>query len=155
MSIGTKVEISGSSRVVVGRLDRVRRGKRTAFEATLPKPSAEPSHANAALALALAHAIQRSIDSGENRNQADVARKLQTTRARVTQLLDLTLLDPRIQKAVLRLTDTDMERISERTLRRIGSHESWSAQSAAWDDGVLIESPTTLDVPCGGDDRLT
>lgn len=126
MSVAMKVEASGGPRVVVGRLERVRRGKRTAIETTAPEPTAEPSPARVALTLALAHSIQRSIDSGEIRDQAEAARKLGTTRARVTQLLDLTLLPPGIQEAVLALMDAERPQATERKLREICRNESWS-----------------------------
>ena len=128
MSTAVKVEALSAPRVVIGRLERVRRGKRTVFEATAPEPAPEPSPARVALTLALAHAIQRSIDVGETRDQADAAQKLGTTRARVTQLLDLTLLCPRIQEAVLGMMDSDVEGMSELVLREICRHESWRLQ---------------------------
>ncbi len=51
--------------------------------------------------LALAHWIQRAIESGEVKYQADAARLLGLSRARVSQLLDLMLLAPDIQERLL------------------------------------------------------
>jgi ParB-like chromosome segregation protein Spo0J len=51
--------------------------------------------------LALAHKIQQAIDRGAVHNRAEVARRLGLTRARVTQLLDLTLLASDIQERIL------------------------------------------------------
>jgi len=44
--------------------------------------------------LGLAHAIERQIQAGAFKDYSDVARHHGLTRARVTQLLDLTLLAP-------------------------------------------------------------
>lgn len=53
--------------------------------------------------------------------------------ARVTQLLDLTLLAPAVQEAVLGMECVDgTEPVSERTLRDICRHDSWHLQQAAW-----------------------
>lgn len=128
MSTAVKVEAPSAARVVVGRIERVRRGKWTAFEVDVPKPVAAPMPARVALTLALAHGIQRAIDAGEIRDQAEAAQKLGMTRARVTQLLDLTLLAPRIQEAVLGVMDIRSEPVTERILRRICRHESWWLQ---------------------------
>jgi glutamine synthetase len=127
MSTAVKAEALTVPRVVVARLERVRRGKRTVFEATVPKPAAEPHPARVAITLALAHAIRRAIDAGEIRDQAHVAQKFGTTRARVTQLLDLTFLAPRIQEEILKLTAASKP-VNERMLREICRHESWGLQ---------------------------
>ena len=47
--------------------------------------------------LALAHRWHRLIDEGEIRDQAEVARRVGLTRARVTQIMSLIRLSPRIQ----------------------------------------------------------
>jgi hypothetical protein len=69
--------------------------------------------------LALAHKIQNAIDRGIVKDRAEVARKLGLTRARVTQLLDLTLLAPNIQEQILLAETVDgIEPMAERQLRR-------------------------------------
>jgi hypothetical protein len=91
--------VSGTQ-VVTGELHRVRRGHKNEFSAELPpEPSRRP--ARIAVTLALAHMIQRAIDRGEIRDQAEAARRLGVTRARMTQILDLTLLAPDLQERVL------------------------------------------------------
>src|SRR5450759_215481 len=90
------------TRVVSGALHRVRRGRWKGFSADPPRgPSRRP--ARVAVTLALAHQIQRAIDRGEIRDQAEAARRLGLTRARLTQILDLTLLAPDIQEEILLL----------------------------------------------------
>jgi muramoyltetrapeptide carboxypeptidase LdcA involved in peptidoglycan recycling len=71
-----------------------------------------------AVTLALAHTIQRAIDRGEIRDQSAAARRLGVTRARMTQILDLTYLAPTLQEEILFLEAVgDVEPLSERSLR--------------------------------------
>jgi ParB-like chromosome segregation protein Spo0J len=80
--------------------------------------------------LALAHKIREAIARGQVRDQADVARRLGFTRARVTQLMDLTLLAPDLQERVLGLEAVDgVEPISERVLRTVVHAGSWADQT--------------------------
>jgi len=79
--------------------------------------------------LALAHHIQSAIDRELVADRAAVARKLGFTRARVSQVLDLTLLAPDIQEAVLGLEAVDgVEPMAERTLRGVVRAGSWEGQ---------------------------
>ena len=123
-----------SSHLITGRFFRRRRGRVTFVEDTPTEPSATVRRpAKVARILALAHHVQRSIDSGAFSNQADVARKLGITRARITQLLDLLLLAPDIQEAILHLEAADgVEPLSERHLREIVKLASWTEQRALW-----------------------
>ncbi|MBC7173646.1 MAG: hypothetical protein H5U40_14495 [Polyangiaceae bacterium] len=89
--------------------------------------------AKVAQQLALAHHLQDAIDRGAVVDRADVARKLGLTRARVTQLLDLLLLAPDLQDAVLALEAVDgTEPMAERTLRAVAHAGTWAEQRAAW-----------------------
>jgi len=68
--------------------------------------------------LALAHKIQAAINHGAVRDSADVATRLGLSRARISQLLDLTLLAPQIQERILFAESVDgLEPLSERALR--------------------------------------
>lgn len=113
--------------VVVGQLFRVRRGREKRFVAEQPAAPAR-CPAKVALQLALAHRIQRAIESGEIRDQAEAARLLGLTRARVSQLVDLTLLAPDIQE---RLLDVEAGNPSERALRAVSGIEDWNGQRQA------------------------
>ncbi len=85
--------------------------------------------AKVARMLALAHHLQRLVDDGQVADRAALARKLGLTRARVTQLLDLLLLAPRIQAMVLTLEAIDgLEPMSERQLRSLVSSVAWEQQ---------------------------
>lgn len=128
MSTAVKIEVPGP-RVVVGRLQRTRSEGRPAVKAPKAIGGSEP--ARVALMLALAHTIQRAIDKGEIRDQAEAARRLGTTRARATQLLDLALLSPALQEQVFR----DEGSWSERSLRRVAAVASWTDQIEALPSG--------------------
>ena len=55
----------------------------------------------AARRLALAHFIERAIESGQIKDYADAARKLGVTRARLTQVMDSAVAPVAEQEAVL------------------------------------------------------
>jgi hypothetical protein len=83
--------------------------------------------------LALAHRIDAMIAAGELRDLADAARVLGLTRARVTQLMNLLLLAPRIQEAILELPPTmGRDTVTERSLRPIVAEPVWDRQLALW-----------------------
>lgn len=107
MSARAKTEgtAPAGAHVVTGELHRVRRGRSKGFAAaplqTAPDPTLPRRPARVAIMLALAWKIQRAIDRGEVRDRAEVARRVGMTRARVTQLLELTTLAPEDQERVL------------------------------------------------------
>ena len=92
-----------------------------------PKPAPRPLHV--ARTLALAHEIVRHIDEGTFADQADAARALGFTRARITQLVDLTLLAPDLQEEIL-FGEVVVGRdwVTERSLRLILRHSAWAEQ---------------------------
>jgi hypothetical protein len=51
--------------------------------------------------LALAHKFQRMLDRGEVESMAELARLGRVSRARITQIMDLLMVAPEIQEAVL------------------------------------------------------
>ena len=120
-----------------GSLVRVRRGCRKEFVEKGPEPrpmvAAVPPlarPAKIASLLVLAHHVQRMIDSGKVRDRAEVARRLGLTRARISQILDLLLLAPDIQEAVLFMEGVGS--VGEHALRDIVRHERWWEQREAW-----------------------
>lgn len=102
--------------------------------------------AKVAQQLALAHHLHAAIDRGAVADRADVARKLGLTRARVTQLLDLLLLAPDLQDAVLALEAVDgAEPMAERRLRAVAHAGTWAEQRAVWQQiGRLALTERTL-----------
>jgi|GEM_PF-652288 len=118
-----------------GQLFRTRKGRAWTFTEEPPPPAPEPVRrpARVAKTLAMAHAFEAAITRGELRDRADLARRLDLNRARVTQILDLVLLAPDIQEAVLHLEAVDgVEPAAERALRDVVRRESWSEQRVAW-----------------------
>ena len=112
------------------RLGR-RVGVSTAPIAGPPKVAPRPLHV--AWMLALAHDIVRHIGEGTFADQADAARLLGFTRARITQLVDLTLLAPTIQEEILFAeTAGGRDFVSERALRRTVASATWANQRAMW-----------------------
>lgn len=93
--------------------------RRTAAPA--PRPAGPTAIARR---LALAHRIEELIAAGELASYADAAQRFGLTRARITQVCDLTLLAPDIQAAVLlgRCEPRD------RHLREVGRHALWTDQ---------------------------
>ena len=84
--------------------------------------------------LALAHEIDRRVRAGELDDRAHAARVFGLTRARVTQIVSLTLLAPAIQAEILAMppVTTGRDLITERTLRPIVAEPDWATQSKAW-----------------------
>ena len=84
--------------------------------------------------LAFAHHLDGQIRAGAYDDLADAARKLGLTRARVTQIANLTLLAPAIQTEILALPPVTKGRdpITERTLRPIVAEAVWERQTSLW-----------------------
>jgi hypothetical protein len=130
----------GGTMVFRGSFHRVRRESRIDLVAgTAPDPLERPAAlgpwtgprpANVAALLALAHHVQRMIDGGRIADRAEVARRLRWTRARVSQVMDLLLLAPDLQEAVLFLDAGSP--VTERSLRAVVRHANWQEQRAEW-----------------------
>ena len=126
---------SAGTQIYSGYIFRHRAGRRVAFDETPPPPPPEPAvrPARVACMLALAHRLEAGIDAGEHVDRADVARQLGITRARVTQLLDLTLFAPEIQEASLESVTVDgREPLAERELRGVVRCVAWGEQLRLW-----------------------
>ncbi len=83
------------------------------------KPGTRPV-SRAARMLALAHCVERPVEEGSVASYADAARQLGVSRARMSQVLNLLNLPPRVQEGLL-LGDLHL---SERWMR---------ALAAGWD----------------------
>lgn len=115
-------------RVIDGELHRERHGRRKRFTASAPGPPASRP-ARVALTLAMAHRIRQGILAGEIQDQADAARRLGLTRARLSQILDLTNLAPDLQERILFLEVINgREPLRERALRVALRTASWEEQ---------------------------
>ena len=123
------VDASGGVPIFAGKLHRTQRGHGKAFLEGPPPPPPEPVRrpARVAIMLALAHKIQAAIDGGVVRDRAEVASRLGLSRARISQLLDLTLLAPNIQEEILFTEAVDgLEPLSERAVRAAVRVEDWA-----------------------------
>lgn len=100
--------------------------------------------ARVARQLALAHALQRRVASGEFADYADMARSLGFTRARITQMMDLLLLAADIQEEILFLeVAPGAQPISERALRDgVLKSLDWLEQRRRWGQIKRTAAPT-------------
>ncbi len=78
-------------------------------------------------------ALQAWIASGEFEDQAQMARALGLSRARVSQLFDLLLVSPHIQEQILFLQfPPGAQPLNEAALRPIARLHGWRDQRRAW-----------------------
>ena len=83
--------------------------------------------------VALARKFERMVKSREIANFTELAVRSGLTKARVSQLMDLTLLAPDVRKEILRLKSADgIEPITERKLRDLVRLEGWGEQRREW-----------------------
>jgi hypothetical protein len=83
--------------------------------------------------MALAIKFQDMIDRGEVKDYADLARLGFVTRARVTQIMNLTLLAPDIQEEILELRgETGVPHAVEQQTRLVVSLAVWERQRLVW-----------------------
>jgi hypothetical protein len=84
--------------------------------------------------MALAIRFDQRIRDGVVRDQAELARLGRVSRARLTQIMNLTGLAPDIQEAILFQSAEGQRRnlLTERHLRRIVAELSWKKQRDAW-----------------------
>lgn len=84
--------------------------------------------------MALAIRLDHLIKSGQVTDQAELARVGHVSRARLTQIMDLNLLAPDIQEAVLFLEKSmdGNDRLIERDLRKITLELAWTKQRSLW-----------------------
>ena len=84
--------------------------------------------------LALAYRIDGMIRAGKIRDWADAARLLGVTRARMTQIANLLLLDPSVQDKLLHFGPVRMgpDPVTEHDLRSLLLHCDWETQRQLW-----------------------
>jgi len=97
---------SGKTLVFETQFHRRRQGHGIALKKGPPPPPPEPQKpvprpVRLAIALALAHKIEQAIREGWIRDRADAARRLGVSRARITQICDLTLMPVKEQERIL------------------------------------------------------
>jgi hypothetical protein len=98
----------------------------------MPSAPAKLPHITKLMALAIR--LEHLLATGQVKDQAEIARVAGITRARVTQILNLTNLAPDIQQAILDLEpSTDyVPRFREREVRTIAITPNWEKQRESW-----------------------
>lgn len=112
------------------------RGRREIREGPMPVPDVtdEGRVPRVIRLMALAIKIDDLIASGAIADQAEAARLGHVTRARMTQIMNLLLLAPDIQEAILNLPRVKRGRdpIVETHMRPIAAEVDWERQRAMW-----------------------
>lgn len=118
------------------------RGRREIRSGPAPVPERMPAGTvpRVSRLMALAISFEELLREGAVDDQADLARLGHISRARVTQIMNLLLLAPDIQEAILDLPLTVRGRdpITETTLRPIAAEVDWERQRRMWDQ--IVES---------------
>lgn len=111
-----------------------------------PEP-APPQHVpRVSQLMALALRYQRLLDEGAVDDYAELARLGQVTRARLTQIMNLTLLAPDIQEALLELPPVSHvrgETLIIADLQPIAAEMDWAVQRRMW--GELVQGRGRID----------
>jgi hypothetical protein len=94
--------------------------------------------------MALAIRLDHLLESRQIKDQAELARTACITRARVTQVLNLTNLAPDIQRAILELPPAldSTPCLREKEVRSIAIEPNWIKQRKAWKSLISQRSPT-------------
>ena len=110
------------------------RGRKTLDEGPPDAPLPEGRVPRVARLLALAHRFDKMLRQGEADDYADLARRGQVTRARLTQVMNLLLLAPDIQEAILFLPRVRGGRdpVHMLDLQPVALTPSWTAQRRLW-----------------------
>jgi hypothetical protein len=129
-------------------LDRVGAGSPIALREGTPARRVAGNTPRISRLMALAHRFERRLRSGEAANMAALAASRGITRARMTQIMDLLLLAPEIQEALLFLPRTvrGHDAITLRQLRAVCATPVWEEQQARWAE---IERRSSLALPLG------
>ena len=101
-------------------------------KSTMPSAPAKVPHITKLMALAIR--LEHLLATGQVKDQAEIARVAGITRARVTQILNLTYLAPDIQQSILDLepTTNHVPRFREREVRIIAITANWEKQRRQW-----------------------
>jgi len=106
-----------------------------------PRPLKEPRTPRVAELLRKAIKWKGLLESGRIPSQAEIARQEGLTRARVTQILSLLSLSPKIQEYILSMPDmVEMPSVTERSLRPITFIKDQKKQLQAFEALIRITS---------------
>jgi len=104
----------------------------------LPKPEVAARTPRVTRLMALAVKYQVMVDNGELRDYADIARLGYVSRARITQIMNLSNLAPDIQEQLLFPTHPLPP---ERRLRQVTALIGWAEQRGCWRDLLVSSIP--------------
>ncbi len=112
----------------VGQIEVVRQGKQKVFRE--PRKPVGPRIPRISRLMALAIKMQDMVDRGEVKDYAELARLAQVTRARMTQILNLNLLRPEIQEALLFLEPASgRDSVTLKGLQAVCLEANWGKQT--------------------------
>lgn len=119
------------------KVQRLQRGRKSLVATTGDEPRIKVEGGNVprvARLMALAIHFEEILHDGLIRDMADLARLGHVTRARVTQIMNLRLLAPDIQEAILFLSKTQKgrDRIQYRHLAPLTLEPEWNRQRRMW-----------------------
>jgi hypothetical protein len=121
----------------------IKRRERRRPKEEQPEKDCAPSIPRISRLMALAITSQDMVDRGEVRDYADLARLGFVTRARLTQIMNLTLLEPDIQEEILGLRQVTCAPIfSERHVRSVIKFILWEHQRQAWRQPCRARGPS-------------
>jgi hypothetical protein len=101
--------------------------------------------------LAVAHTLSALLARADGPSRAELAAALRMTTARLSQILDLTLLAPDIQEEIaFRETAPGRDPVPERAVRYIVRAPAWSEQRRRWRALVRHGGSGTRDHPWAG-----
>jgi hypothetical protein len=118
--------------ICAGKEPLVRQIPPAAIEPPLKPPPATGGWPRVTKLLALAVRFEELLRQGTAKDYADLARLGGVSRARLTQIMNLRNLAPRLQERILNLEPDQRETVNERAIRRIGSLMDWREQAAAF-----------------------
>ena len=107
---------------------RRRRAEQNGEPSSVSKSVSQPRISRITRLMALAIKFEDMVDRGEVRDYADLARLGYVTRARLTQVMNLLLLDPKIQEWILFAEQPAESRFTERDIRAVVAKTHWQDQ---------------------------
>ena len=122
---------------------RQSRGQQRLTGARPEKAPPAPRVPHVAKLMALAIRLEDLLESGQVRDQAELARLGRVSRARLTQIMNLLHLAPDLQEKLLSLPESAEGRdaVFERDLRPIAKVVSWERQRRMW-GGMPLQAMT-------------
>ena len=87
--------------------------------------------------LILAYQVQKLIEDDNAKTLKQIARWLVMTPARISQIMNLLLLSPEIQRDILLSDDKRIQRFTEYKIFKIISEIDWQKQKEMWNTHLL------------------